>query len=257
MVEFYDGWEEGQTWNVLWGAVADRVTTDPFRGSYCLRMVDSDGLAPAGVSKDGIFDPTEDAYLRIAVKNASATHSAEVCLYNPNHTRIALIFQVGGAGTCSYRDETGTYILYAGSLGTWYEFRVAVHWATEKFDIAVYDKNGTRLGIATDRPFLNSSVIETIAHILLYSSIAGTGTSYYDGCSVTKYIPPSPAELNLSESGVLLTEKLVDPPPSQGYWIVGYWMRRVRAIYDKTLADDHDIARAILNKIKDVEAQKA
>jgi len=55
----------------------------------------------------------------------------------------------------------------------------------------------------------------------------------------------------------VLTNGIDEPSSAGGYWIVGYWVRKVRAVKDKTLADDHNIPRAVLIKIKDVEAQKA
>jgi len=256
MVEFYDGWETAQTWTVLWSAVVNRVTTDPFQGSYCVQMDDPTSGGPAGLSKDNIFDPSEDEYLRIAIKNISPTEIADVYIYKPDHSRVAFIFGVEEGGECFYQDNMGYTFFYYGDLNKWYEFRVVIKWAEEKFDIAVYDRNGNKLAEVKDRTFLNATYIATIAHILLYSPISSTGTAYFDGCSVATYYPPSATRLDIKEAGIMLGETLIDPPPQQGYWIVGYWMRRVRARYDKTLADDHNIAKAILSKIRDVESQK-
>jgi len=256
MVEFYDGWETAQTWNVLWSAVVNRVTTDPFQGSYCVQMDDPTNGGPAGLSKDNIFDPTEDEYLRIAVKNASATHGAEVYIYTPDHSRLAFLFRIEGAGAATYLDNLGVHTLYGGSLNTWYEFRIVIKWAEQKFDIAVYDRNGNKLAEAKDRVFYNGTYIETLAHILLYSSIAGTGTAYYDGVSVVKYLPPIPPEIDVVEGGIFCVDKLVEPSPVMGHWILDIWVRHVRDIYDKTLADDHNIPRLVLIKAKDIESTK-
>jgi len=49
---------------------------------------------------------------------------------------------------------------------------------------------------------------------------------------------------------------LAEPQEVGGHWIADYWVRHVRSKYDKTLADDHNIPRAVLSKIKDIETQK-
>jgi len=256
MVDFYDGWETGQDWAVEWSAQVDRVTTDPFQGSYCVRMIDPTNGGPAGLKKDNIFDPTEEEYLRIAVKNASSTHAAEVYIYKPDHSRVAFIFSISEVGNANYLDNLGYHTLYSGSLNTWYEFRIVVKWAEEKFDIAVYDRNGNKLAEAKDRVFYNGTYIATLAHILLYSSIAGTGTAYYDGVSVQTYVPPEAVEIELLDKGLICADKMVEPAPVTGHWILDIWVRHVRDIYDTTLADDHNIPRLVLIKAKDIESTK-
>jgi hypothetical protein len=210
----------------------------------------------AGLSKDSIFDASENEWLRIAVKNATATHSAEVVIYKPDHSKLAFYFGIAGNGQAYYVDSTGSHLLYSGSLNTWYEFRVVIRWSEQTYDIAIYNKNGNKLAEAKDLAFYNGAFVLYICHILFYSSIAGTGTSYYDGCSVTTYYPPTEEKIDAKETGILLTEQIIDPAPASGHWIVDYWVRHVRSKYDKTLSDNHNIPRAVLSKIKDIETQK-
>jgi len=252
MVEFYDGWETGQTWLLYGDAVATRVTTDPFQGSYCLKMDDWSSTKSAAVYKGGLFDPSEDEYLRLAIKNVSDTRSGEVYLYMPDYSAVCCQFWVDGGGDIRYSDAEGGHFLYAGSLNTWYEFHLVLRWSQLKFDIAVYDRNGNKLAEAKNRPMKNSGPVYMTGHVILYCSILGSGTTYYDGVSLATYL----AEITVSDAGIMCTDKMVEPTPATGHWILDTWVRHVRDIYDKTLADDHNIPRLVLTKAKDIESTK-
>jgi len=185
---FFDGWETSQDWTVLWWAQVERVTTDPFQGSYCVKLYDPTDTGPAGLSRDNLWPAGPWAEVEVALKTQSAGPGENPCnevyFYNKDHTRIALIFGQDSSGLLLRQGGDGTKILYQGSLDTWYRFRVRIKWTTEKLDIWLYDRQGNLLAYEGEAPFLNSPVIETIAHILLYSAIACKGTLYWDAVEV-------------------------------------------------------------------------
>jgi len=82
-----------------------------------------------------------------------------------------------------------------------------------------------------------------------------TGTHNDYGYIGPPIVPPVyRPEFTLSWKNI---SSMVKPEEGGGYWILGYWVRKVRARYDKILADDHNIPRLVLIKVKDLlgEAQ--
>jgi len=51
---------------------------------------------------------------------------------------------------------------------------------------------------------------------------------------------------------ITLGSRLINPPDAGGYWIQGFWVRKVRARLDKTLANDHNIPTAVLQVCRDI-----
>lgn len=51
---------------------------------------------------------------------------------------------------------------------------------------------------------------------------------------------------------LVLSPQLINPPYAGGYYILGFWVRKVRAKYDKIKSDDHNIPRSVLRKARDV-----
>jgi len=50
---------------------------------------------------------------------------------------------------------------------------------------------------------------------------------------------------------ITLDSTLINPPNAGGYWIQGFWVRKVRARLDRYLADDHNIPMAVMQRIRD------
>jgi len=64
-------------------------------------------------------------------------------------------------------------------------------------------------------------------------------------------IPPRAKIIEFTET-LKCADKIIEPPDVGGYWILGFWVRKVRAIYDKVKADDHNIPVFVLRKARDI-----
>lgn len=64
-------------------------------------------------------------------------------------------------------------------------------------------------------------------------------------------IPPRAKVVELYDS-IMAEDKIIEPPDYGGYWILGYWVRKVRPKWDKIKADDHNIPRLVLRKARDL-----
>jgi len=187
-VFFADGWETGQDWTILNYPQVDRVTTDPFAGAYCVRLIDNDDSRSAGLYRDNLWGEAPLITIEVAQKVAPPTPpwtvSGQVYVYNKAHTRVALIVGQQTNGDVFHWGAGGAIVFYHGSMNTWYKFKIKVNWNNEKFDVWLYDRYGSLLAEAHDIPFLNSTTIEVIAHLLLYSPIVSRGTMYWDAVEV-------------------------------------------------------------------------
>jgi len=185
---FFDGWETGQDWKVHGPAGVDRVTTDPFAGAYCVRLTDGDESKSCGLYKDELWGEAPLITIEVAQKVEPPTPPwsvmGQIYVYNKDHTRIALIVGQQTNGDIIHWGAGGTIVFYHGSMNTWYKFKIRVNWKDEKFDVWLYDRLGNLLAEAHDIPFLNSTTIEVIAHLLLYSPIVSRGTMYWDAVEV-------------------------------------------------------------------------
>jgi len=185
---FTDSWETAQNWTVLWNAEATRVQTDPFSGSWCVKMRDNLADKPAGLSRDNIWPNLDPFELTFAMKLATPTGSEapmqQVYFYNREHTRVAFIIGQYVSGLLFHWGAGGATSFYSGSINTWYLWRVQINFRTGTFTIWLYDRDGNLLIKVSDIAFANLTVIETTAHMLLYSPIANTGTYYWDAVEV-------------------------------------------------------------------------
>jgi len=64
-------------------------------------------------------------------------------------------------------------------------------------------------------------------------------------------IPARAKVIKLYESLKAL-DKIIEPPDAGGYFILGYWVRKVRPKWDVIKADDHNIPRLVLMKARDL-----
>jgi hypothetical protein len=187
---------------------------------------------------------------------AYGPESCALMFFTKDHTKLACAVLVNSDNWWFVQCGEGQYQLFGRGNKTWVKVKVLIRWDDETFDITFYDRDGTKITELLNRSFYNQSFWGKpdglAADVLAFGSNVWQGNIWLDEIKSEMLVFPSlPVE-----AGILVQDKLLQPSDAGGYWIVGYWMRKVRAIYDKTLADDHNIARAILNKIKDIEAQK-
>lgn len=250
MVIFFDGWETGQTWSVLWSGTLTRVTTDPFEGSYCLKGEKHFTGDGGGAYKDLIYGSPNHITVEVALKyvpDVGDVGAGQIYFYNKQHTRLFAIASINKDGVCSISGGDGGDTLYNGSVNTWYRFVLKIRWEDNTFDCALYDRNGVLLGSVLNKTSLEGTTVVVIAHILFYLPSNTTGTFYADYVQCQETIV---TELNYSES-ITLSEKQVEPEDAGGHWIQGLWVRHVRARLDRYLADDHNIPMAVMQLIRD------
>lgn len=87
-----------------------------------------------------------------------------------------------------------------------------------------------------------------------------------DWIYIRKYVSPEPTNGTWGIEEIFGTIELtqylkfsrdmIEPSEKVGYWILNYWVRKVRPKRDKTLADDHNIPRLVFRRAKDIEATK-
>jgi len=250
MVIFFDGWETGQTWSSLWSITLSRVTTDPFEGSYCLKGYKwfiGDG---GGAYKDGIYGDPDHITVEVAFKyvpDPGDVGSGQIYFYNKQHTRLFAVAKINNDGVCSISGGDGSTDLYNGSVDTWYRFILKIRWEDNTFDCALYDRNGELLGSALGKTSLEGMTVVVTAHILFYLPSDTKGTFYADYVQCQETLVTEIAFTDV----ITLSEKLEEPEDAGGYWIQGFWVRKVRARLDRYLADDHNIPMAVMQRIRD------
>jgi len=250
MVIFFDGWETGQAWTQLWSGTYTRVTADPFEGSYCLKGESHELPWAGGAYTDGIYGSPDHITVEVAFKyvpDPGDVGSGQIYFYNKQHTRLFAIAEINKDGVCSISGGDGSTVLYNGSVNTWYRFILKIRWGDNTFDCALYNRNGALLGSVLDKTSLEGTTVVVIAHILLYLPSNTKGTFYADYVQCQETII---TELNYTEV-ITLSEKQVEPEDAGGYWIQGFWVRKVRARLDRYLAADHNIPMAVMQRIRD------
>jgi hypothetical protein len=250
MVIFFDGWETGQTWSVLWDCTLSRVTTDPFEGTYCLKGEKHGTGLGGGAYKDGIYGDPDHVTVEVAFKyvpDPGDTGQANIYFYNKDHSKLFAIATITNDGHCYITGGDGLTLLYAGSVNTWYRFILKIKWEEKKFDCALYDRNGVLLESVADKTSMENASVVVTAHVMFYLATNTKGTFYADYVQCQKTVV---TELNYTDV-ITLSEKQEEPEDAGGYWIHGFWVRKVRDRLDAYLDDDHNIPMAVMQLIRD------